>query len=230
MRKLLGFILVAIVGLTCISGPVRAAGELSAGSVTAAKIAANTITAAQIAAGTITATEIATSTITADRLNVSTLSAITANMGTLTAGSITGGTIDGATINAGSGDEVVLNSSGITLTAGTGTANKIKFSSGETIHAVGGDFWLTAPTIQLVSSSTPTNVTGGLDVASGLTVVSGGVRVSSLAGGGTVSVCVDNDGDLVTGCVTPAELRVAALEQEIAELRHAIAALLARER
>lgn len=109
--------------------------ELNADSVTSAKIAAGTIVAADIAAATITGTQIAASTITASNLSVSTLSAITGNMGTLTAGSITGGTIDGATIRAGSGDEVTLDSSGITMAAGTGANNKIKWSDGVTVSA-----------------------------------------------------------------------------------------------
>jgi hypothetical protein len=98
-------------------------------------ILANTITATQIAAATITGTQIAASTITASNLTVSTLDAISANMGTITAGTITGGTIDGATIRAGSGDEVTLDSSGISLQAGTGANNKIKWSDGVTVSA-----------------------------------------------------------------------------------------------
>jgi hypothetical protein len=105
---------------------------LQADSVTSAKIVAGTIVASDIAAGTITGTNIAATTITASNLNVSTLSAISGNMGTLTAGTITGGTIDGATIRAGSGDEVTLDSSGISLQAGTGANNKIKWSDGVT--------------------------------------------------------------------------------------------------
>lgn len=116
--------------------------KLDANAVTSDKIAANTITAADIAAGTITTTEIAANTITAadiaantitaDRLNVSTLSAISADLGTVTAGEI-----DGVTIKAGSGDEVILNSSGITLTAGTSTNNKVKWSDGSYVQSSG---------------------------------------------------------------------------------------------
>ncbi len=102
---------------------------------------------------------ITTGTVTAAKLNVSTLSAISGDMGTLTAGSITGGTIDGATIRAGSGDEVTLNSSGISLTTGSGTNNSLKWSNGARIFSdsetpgdtlvldesnirLNGDFWL----------------------------------------------------------------------------------------
>lgn len=120
------------------------AGDIAAGTITTTEIAANTIVAGDIAAGTITGTEIAASTITASNLSVSTLSAISSNMGTLTAGSITGGTIDGATINAGSGDEVVLNSSGITLTAGTGTNNRIKWSDGNAMWGTTGGIFVSS--------------------------------------------------------------------------------------
>lgn len=109
--------------------------KIVAGTIVASDIASATITATQIASATITGTQIAASTITASNLSVSTLSAITANMGTITAGSITGGTIDGATIRAGSGDEVTLDSSGITMAAGTGANNKIKWSDGVTVSA-----------------------------------------------------------------------------------------------
>ncbi len=118
------------------------ANEIAANAITTTEIAANTIVAGDIAAGTITGTEIAATTITASNLNVSTLSAITANMGTLTAGSITGGTIDGATIRAGTGDEVTLDGSGITLTGGTGTNNRIKWTGGhEMWGTTGGIFF-----------------------------------------------------------------------------------------
>jgi hypothetical protein len=123
--------------------------ELAADSVTSAKIVAMTIVASDIASETITATQIAANTITAANLNVSTLSSISGNMGTLTAGSITGGTIDGATVRAGSGDEVTLDSSGITISGGTGTNNRIKWTGGhEMWGTTGGIFVSTSFSIE----------------------------------------------------------------------------------
>jgi hypothetical protein len=141
--------------------------KLDAGAVTAAKIAAHTITANEIAASTITATEIAATTITAGKLNIGTLSAISADLGT-----ITGGSISGVTITAGGGN-VTLNSSGISLAAGTGTTNKIIWSNGSAIHgrAVGSPY-----------NNTLTVGTGGDSVT-----MEGDVFLDSLGSSGTTS-------------------------------------------
>ncbi len=117
-------------------------GLIDTDAINARTIAADSITSAKIAAGTIVASDIATGTITADRMNVSSLSAITGNMGTLTAGSITGGTIDGATIRAGTGDEVTLDSSGITISGGTGTNNRIKWTGGHEMWGTTGGIFV----------------------------------------------------------------------------------------
>jgi hypothetical protein len=121
--------------------------RIAAGAVTADRIAANTITAAQIASGTITATQIAANSITADRLDVTTLSAISADLGTVNAGTITGVTISGSTINgttivAGSGSQVTIDSNGLSIVAGDGTPNRIKFGSVASIWAFSTTLWL----------------------------------------------------------------------------------------
>jgi hypothetical protein len=118
--------------------------ELAADSVTSAKIVAGTIVASDIASGTITATQIAANTITGDEIAAIQLSAISADLGTITAGSITGGTIDGATVRAGSGDEVTLNSSGITISGGTGTNNRIKWTGGHEMWGTTGGIYVSS--------------------------------------------------------------------------------------
>ena len=134
------------------------AADIAAGTITATEIAAATITGAKIAAGTITATqigansltaavidagaigtsELAALAVTADKLSVATLSAISANLGTVTAGTVTGVTLSGSTVYGGSGNEVTLNSSGITLTSGSGATNRYKFSDGSYLSSVSG--------------------------------------------------------------------------------------------
>jgi hypothetical protein len=118
---------------TTISG-----GKITANSVTASQIAAGTITATQIAGGTITGDKIAAGTITADKLSVGTLSAITANIGNVTAGSISG-----TTITAG---DVTLNSSGISIAAGTGTNQQVKWANGANLYGNGAYLGLWGPT------------------------------------------------------------------------------------
>jgi hypothetical protein len=244
-----------VVGLTAIglvtlalfrASGVRAAGDISANTLTANEIAANAITtselnadsvtSAKIAAGTIEASDIAAGTITADRMNVSTLSAITANLGSVTAGSISG-----VTATFGSGGEVSLNSGGISLNGGVGDNNKIKWSDGTRVFGAGdGDLWLTTSggVLQLVGSS-GVNLTGGLTVASNLHVASGELRVAPFSGAGTARfVCHDNDGDFYSsggtcdGSAPAAEAqdaRIAALEREIADLRALLQQLQARQ-
>lgn len=71
---------------------------------------------------TISGGKITTGTITADKLSVSSLSAITGNIGTITSGSISGATVTGGA--------TTLDSSGLTMTAGSSTSNKIKWTNG----------------------------------------------------------------------------------------------------
>src|SRR6267378_6608589 len=73
-----------------------------------------------------------------------TLSAISANLGTVTAGTITGITISGSTINAGTGNEVLLNNSGLTMTAGSSGNNQVKWSDGSYIYSVGNTMGISA--------------------------------------------------------------------------------------
>lgn len=75
---------------------------------------------------------IQTGTVTATKINVSSLSAISANIGTITAGSISGIT---ATFGGGA---VTLDSNGVSITNGSGTVNKVKWSDGSYIYASSG--------------------------------------------------------------------------------------------
>ncbi len=124
--------------ITATSGNVI--GAIGAGSITGTHIAATTITASNIAASTITGSKIAASTITADHLDVTTLSAISADLGTVTAG-----TINGAVGYFGTGEEVTLNASGITIAAGDGSSNKVKWSGVGDIWGTGGFLYFNAP-------------------------------------------------------------------------------------
>jgi hypothetical protein len=198
-----------LVGLALVCALVAndAGAELAAGSVTAAKIQT----------GTITATQIATSTITADRMNVTTLSSIAANVGTLT-----GGTIDGVTVVAGSGDEVTLDSSGVTLSAGTGSNNSVKWSDGSAIRSASDQ-------LNLISDTSVFLLTNFINLNAD-TEVDGNLRVNTLGGGGNRYVCADNDGDLSAGgsCgPAPEPAAMAVLREEIAELRAEVARLVA---
>lgn len=179
-------------GVTNING-----GNLQTDSVTAVQIAANAITtselnadsvtSAKIAAGTIVASDIQAGSITADRLNVSTLSAITADIGSVTAGSITG-----VNVSVASGN-VVLNSSGLTLTSGSGTSNKVKWSSGATIYGDGtNDLVLFGPDEVLLLGSG-----GGTLRVSDQTLLSGSTfTIDSLAGTGNDYACLNSSGQL----------------------------------
>jgi hypothetical protein len=175
------------------------------GAISAAKIEANTITASQIAAGTITATEIATGTITANKMNVSSLSAINANLGTVTAGTITGVSITGSTFSVAS-SAVLLDSNGLSLTAGSGGTNSVKWSDGSVMYSVANDIFL-------ISSSDILLVNGGgsliwdgskwYPINSGKDLGSASspwrnAYFSDLAGSGNRTVCSDNNGKLYT--------------------------------
>ncbi len=90
---------------------------------------------------------ITASTVTATQLNVSTLSAISANLGTVTAGSITG-------VTATFASTVTLNSSGITIDAGTGSVNKVKWTDGSQIWSQSDDLWLESDSDILLHNGT----------------------------------------------------------------------------
>lgn len=151
------------------------------------------IVGGMIEANTITATNIAANTITADRLNVSSLSAISANIGTITAGSLSGVT---ATFGGGT---VTLNSSGVSITAGTATANKIAWSNGASIYGFtsGSD-----ARIQVSAAHdamlTLQSGTEGFYVSPGLALIDGGIGgaigLAGFAGGGNRTLCVNNSG------------------------------------
>ncbi len=123
------------------------ADKIAAGAITTIKLDAGAVTAAKIAAGTITATELAANSVTASKIDVTSLSAISADLGTITAG-----TISGTTFYAG-GTNVVLNSSGLTLTSGGATTNQLKWSSGSFIKDVSGALSLNASAIELAVTS-----------------------------------------------------------------------------
>jgi hypothetical protein len=181
----------------------------------------------------ITARTILAGTITADRLNVSTLSAITANLGTVTAGSISG-----VTATFGSGSEVTLNSSGITLNAGTGANNKIKWTDGSQITGNASTLFLATGNVHLGSGATELVLdSGGSLTEQGIGDVTIGTnslpfekmfarnfRMTSFSGGGASHfVCNDNNGDFYSSATTcdgsaPAP-SVLALQREIQELR-----------
>jgi hypothetical protein len=160
-------------------------------------------------------------TITADRLSVSTLAAITANLGTVTTG-----TIDGVTGIFGSGNEVTLDNNGVTLAAGNGLANKIKWSGNSSIFEYigslnitsnsdislspgSGTLWLGGSVWYPGSGSGSTNIglssvrigTAYLTTTDTTSIVlgSGTITKSGWGGGGSRYVCVDNAGALSVG-------------------------------
>lgn len=183
-------------------------------------IQAATVTGTTIAAGTITAGNIAAGSITADRLNVTTLSAITANLGTVTAGSITGTTISGNTITGGTisgttisgsvvsagGGDVVLDSTGLSLTSGTGNSNRVKWTDGCYIQG-SGNVVLSGPNgVTLLRGSSTLLFDGDLTTAGGSRnlgsasvqwhdiFLDGTLYMSVWAGGGVRPLYVDNVG------------------------------------
>lgn len=169
-------------------------GLIRTGSINADRIQAGTITAAQIAAGTITGGNIAAGTITADRMSVTSLSAISANLGTVTAGTISGNTISGGAISGttitgttitgstlqagGGGGDVTINSSGLGISCGTSTSQKINFSDGSfilsdcasalTVHGGNGVF-LTSGGGDLVWNGALIGLSGGHSLGSSIT-------------------------------------------------------------
>jgi hypothetical protein len=161
----------------------------------------------QIGAGHITA-----GSITADKITVTSLSALSTNVGTLTAG-----TIDGVTIRAGSGDEVTLDSSGVTLAAGTGANNSVKWSDGSAIRSASDQLNILSDNVIFVDGTSINLNTN--------TEVDGVLRVNTLGGGGNRYVCTDNDGDLSASAGScpappaPASVPAAVLLEQIADLQ-----------
>jgi hypothetical protein len=223
-------------GITEITG-----GMIKTDAIVSRTIAADAITSAKIAANTIVAGDIATGTITADRMNVSTLSAITADLGSITAGSITG-------VTATFGSAVTLNSSGIEITSGSGTEDKVRWTDGSAIYTSGGLFQIQAPSsTDIVLAANLEQVrwtpTGELWASNGDLGTSSvpwsnifvtNARVTGLGGSGTNRfVCHDNDGDLYSSATTcdgsaPASSpEVLALQREVQELREQIQQLMA---
>jgi hypothetical protein len=175
-------------------------------AVLLACLVAATPVSAIIKTDAIIARHITANTITADKLSVTTLSAISANLGTVTAG-----TINGLTITGGA---VTLDSSGITITAGTGDSNKIKWSDGPTIFSSGDVMSLNSFDGTLVFNGGSAGLelgSGALSVINGspdLGVDSGGGRFGDLflngtaklvglAGSGNRAVCANSAGVLV---------------------------------
>lgn len=93
---------------------------------------------------TISGGKITTGSITADKLSVGTLSAITADLGTVTAGSLTGVTITGG--------NTTLDGNGITLAAGSGTSQRIKWTDGSDIWGGSNFLWLNANAVVALHS------------------------------------------------------------------------------
>jgi hypothetical protein len=166
---------------------------------------------------------------------------------------VTAGEIDGVTVKAGSSDEVLINSSGISITSGTngtnyykfdGTTRGMRYSTGGTVDLRG------ANGVVLISDA---GSDAGWDGSAWFPLaddnddlgksgqrwrdlyVSRDVYVSTLAGLGTSRfVCHDNSGKLYDSAGTcdgsapaPSPAEVATLRQEIAELRAQVAELLA---
>lgn len=155
-------------------------------------IRTGTIVADNIAASTITGGKIAATTITASNLNVSTLSAITANLGTITAG-----TVSGVTATFGGGT-MTLNSSGMSISAGTGTANKIVWTDGGEIFGNNSDSLLMRADSSVglyVLAGGSESITVGVNSIL-LDPSSDGTISTHFIGGGTRFVCVDNAGAL----------------------------------
>jgi hypothetical protein len=162
------------------------------------------------------------------------------NLGTITAGTITGVS---ATFG-GSGGEVTLNSSGITITSGTDQQDRIKWDNGSLIETFGSVLYLEGSNaIALTTGIEEVRWDGGQWTATDSDDLGNNsspwrklyvnsVRVQGLDGGGNQDVCVDNSGDLYTcGAAVPAPAplaaHIAALEQEVAELRAQVQQLLA---
>ena len=194
-----GHILANTIGAAEIGANAITTSELAANSVTSAKIvageidashiAANSLTAGVIAAGAIETSELAANSVTAGKISVSSLDAISANLGTVTAG-----LLDGVEVRAGSSDEVILNSSGISLSSGTGDANKVKWSGGATLFDASGSLQIDGDSS--VSLRQDVQVERHFSVGEN-------VRFNALSSLGTNRfVCHDNEGDLYSSATT----------------------------
>lgn len=191
-------------------------------------IRTDAIDARTIAANAITTSELNAGSVTAAKINVTTLDAISANVGTLTSG-----TIDGVTVRAGSGDEVVLDSSGVTLTAGTSSTNAVKWTDGSQIRSSSDTLSiLSDASINLLGSGSGTI---NIDVPSGTILLDSSTINISVLGSGTARFVCHTNGDLYSSATTcdgsaPLPQQVAALEKEVAELRSVVQQLLASQR
>jgi hypothetical protein len=168
------------------------------------------------------------------------------NLGTMTAGSISG-----VTAVFGSGGEVTLNSSGISITGGTATQNKIKWSDGTIVRSNGSGYldayananitlWANQGSGGDILTWTGFALDGGATELGTNTrrwskLYAANARFTTLAGAGSNRfVCNDNNGDIYTSGTTcdgsaPAAAQIAALEKELAELRGVVQQLAASE-
>lgn len=82
-------------------------------------------------------------TVTAGTINGTTISG-----NTITGGTISGTTITGSTLEAGGGD-VVIDSNGVMLDDGSGTANAVRWSGGGEVRGLSGSLFLSGAAIAL---------------------------------------------------------------------------------
>jgi hypothetical protein len=125
------------------------------------------------------------------------------NLGTVTAGSISG-----ITATFGSGGEVTLDSSGMTLVAGSsyGTRNQVKWNDGSFVYSVSDDITVSGDNAVVLDSNGYSlywsHAGGGLYAASGHTLGTSSLPwqsldLADLAGSGTNRfACHDNSGKL----------------------------------
>lgn len=166
------------------------------------------IVGGMIRTGTIVADNIAAGAITAAKISVSSLSAIAADIGTITAGTMTG-------VTATFGGTVTLNSSGVTISQGTGTLNSVNWSDSTRMYSSSGAWTLLnsgggsfsfSGTGGYVADGSNFNGFGkdlgsssnpwGATYTTSLTLGSGTITKSGWSGGGTRAICVDNNGDV----------------------------------
>jgi hypothetical protein len=142
-------------------------------------------------------------------------------MGFVNAGSMTG-------VTATFGGTVTLDGAGVTIASGTGTGNKIKWSSGSTINDSGGSLFVSSGDVFVtVGGGGQLNLAGGkLNVEQNLEVGTG-VKLTTLGGTGSTSfVCTNNTGNLYAQSSTcDGSLPASALLVMIQELQAEIATL-----
>jgi len=107
-------------------------------------------------------------TISASTVSGSTVSGNTISGGTISGTTITGTTITGSTLQAGgSGGDVTIDSSGISITAGTGTSQRIKWNNSAQVYAASSYVELFGPSEVRLTS-------GGVVTADGMRPSSSG--------------------------------------------------------